>query len=114
MTRRRQVPWAGWAVALTIACCGALAPAKEQGAARIFRPARYTRGNTGVFPLQPIDAAAWLTHPDDAMPGGRCLDSAPSATVRNFIFLSLSDVVSQRGCFSSVWTLCPSPRARRI
>ena len=33
---------------------------------RIVRPARYTRGNTGIFALQPIDTAAWLTHPDIA------------------------------------------------
>lgn len=39
-------------------------------AERLFRPARYTRGNTGVFPLQPIDEAAWVTHPDDIQPGG--------------------------------------------
>ena len=31
---------------------------------RIFRTPRFTRGNTSVFPVQPIDQAAWITHPD--------------------------------------------------
>jgi hypothetical protein len=33
---------------------------------RIFRPARLVRGNTGICAVQPIDTAAWLTHPDIA------------------------------------------------
>ena len=33
---------------------------------RVFRAPRYTRGNTGLAPIQPIDQAAWLTHPDIA------------------------------------------------
>ncbi len=32
---------------------------------RLFREPRFTRGNTGVFPVQPIDHAAWIAHPDD-------------------------------------------------
>ena len=32
---------------------------------RIFRPARVTRGNTGLFPVQAIDRAAWISHPED-------------------------------------------------
>ena len=39
------------------------------GAERIFRAPRLTRGNTNIFPVQPIDAAAWLTHPDFAHEG---------------------------------------------
>lgn len=70
MILRRQVPWRVWVVTLTIAWGCASACADAPKAERIFRPARYTRGNTGVFPLQPIDDAAWLTHPDDAEPGG--------------------------------------------
>ena len=31
---------------------------------RVVKPARLYRGNTGVLPVQPIDQAAWLTHPD--------------------------------------------------
>ncbi|MBQ3097113.1 MAG: hypothetical protein IJC66_03055 [Kiritimatiellae bacterium] len=30
---------------------------------RIYRIPRFTRGNTSVFPVQPIDQAAWITHP---------------------------------------------------
>lgn len=33
-------------------------------AERIFRPARFTRGNTSVLPVQPADQAAWITHPE--------------------------------------------------
>ena len=29
---------------------------------RVFRPERYTRGNTGIGPVQPIDHAAWVSH----------------------------------------------------
>jgi hypothetical protein len=47
------------AAAVTTAC-GARAQAVE----RLFRPARLTRGNTSILPVQPIDQAAWLTHPD--------------------------------------------------
>ena len=39
-------------------------------AERVFRPARHLVGNTGLFPQQEIDRAAWITHPDDAA-GGR-------------------------------------------
>ena len=35
------------------------------GTERIFRPARYTRGNTNVVKIQPIDDAAWIWHRDD-------------------------------------------------
>lgn len=44
--------------------------AERQGGApeveRIMRPPRLTRGNTGIFPVQEIDQAAWITHPDIA------------------------------------------------
>ena len=33
-------------------------------AVRVFRPERYSRGDTGVRRIQPIDDAAWLWHPD--------------------------------------------------
>ena len=32
---------------------------------RIFREARYTRGNTNIVRLQPIDEASWIWHRDD-------------------------------------------------
>ena len=31
---------------------------------RIIKPPRFTRGNTSILPVQPIDQAAWLSHPD--------------------------------------------------
>ena len=31
---------------------------------RVLKPARFTRGNTSILPVQPIDQAAWLSHPD--------------------------------------------------
>ena len=46
----------------TLFCLCALTGAGG-GAERIFREPRYTRGNTGIFPVQAIDQAAWLTHP---------------------------------------------------
>ena len=55
-----------WMLQAACACaltCGA------GGAERIFRAPRLTRGNTNIFPVQPIDAAAWLTHPDFAHEG---------------------------------------------
>ena len=30
----------------------------------IIKPPRFTRGNTSILPVQPIDQAAWLSHPD--------------------------------------------------
>ena len=30
----------------------------------VIKPARFTRGNTAILPVQPIDQAAWLSHPD--------------------------------------------------
>ena len=30
---------------------------------RIFREPRYTRGNTGITNIQPIDEASWIWHP---------------------------------------------------
>ena len=30
----------------------------------VVRPPRFTRGNTSILPVQPIDQAAWLSHPD--------------------------------------------------
>ena len=30
---------------------------------RVFKPARYTRGNTGITVIQPVDYAAWVWHP---------------------------------------------------
>ena len=47
--------------------CGATVEAAN--VERIFRAPRLTRGNTNIFPVQPIDAAAWLTHPDFAHEG---------------------------------------------
>ena len=35
-------------------------------AERIFRAPRNMRGNTGIMPIQPIDQASWIAHPDDA------------------------------------------------
>ena len=48
--------------ALLAAWCAASAAEFE----RIFRAPRCTRGSTGVLPVQPIDQAAWIAHPDDA------------------------------------------------
>ena len=31
---------------------------------RVVKPPRFTRGNTSILPVQPIDQAAWLSHPD--------------------------------------------------
>ncbi len=44
----------------------ALAAASVWGAntTRVMRAPRYTRGNTSILPVQPIDQAAWLTHPE--------------------------------------------------
>ena len=33
-------------------------------AERMIKPPRLTRGNTSILPVQPIDQAAWLSHPD--------------------------------------------------
>ena len=49
------------AAALAVWCAASAAEAE-----RIFRAPRYTRGNTGVLPVQDIDQAAWIAHPDDA------------------------------------------------
>ena len=45
-----------------IACAAAMA----HGATvkHVIKPARFTRGNTAILPVQPIDQAAWLSHPD--------------------------------------------------
>ena len=44
----------------------AVAAAVAQGATveRVIKPPRFTRGNTSILPVQPIDQAAWLSHPD--------------------------------------------------
>ena len=40
-------------------------------AERFYRPARYTRDNTNLVKLQPIDSAKWIWHPgDDRMADG--------------------------------------------
>ena len=46
--------------------------AESDGAtvSRIFRPARLVRGNVGVFDVQSIDRASWVTHPDLADEAG--------------------------------------------
>ena len=51
--------------AALLACATAFANPAPQ-IERVFRPARLTRGNTGVRPVQEIDQAAWIAHPDDA------------------------------------------------
>ena len=48
--------------ALLAASCAASAAEVE----RIFRAPRNMRGNTGIMPIQPIDQASWIAHPDDA------------------------------------------------
>ena len=45
-------------------CLSAPAGVCGETAERILRPARFTRGNTSVVPVQPIDQASWITHPD--------------------------------------------------
>ena len=58
---------------LSAVCLCALACVAADGVAanaeRIFRAPRVTRGNTNIFPVQPIDAAAWLAHPDFVQEG---------------------------------------------
>ena len=56
------------AVGLCALACGA-ADGVAARAERIFRTPRVTRGNTNIFPVQPIDAAAWLAHPDFVQDG---------------------------------------------
>ncbi len=41
----------------------------ERTVERVFRPARFMRGNTGVMPVQAIDQAAWISHPDGSKMG---------------------------------------------
>ena len=43
--------------AASIAACGITVE-------RVVKPPRFTRGNTSILPVQPIDQAAWLSHPD--------------------------------------------------
>lgn len=48
----------------SLSCSAAVA---EDGIAeRIFRPARFQRGNTNLVPVQPIDDACWIWHPADS------------------------------------------------
>ena len=44
--------------AIFAATCGAMS------VERVVKPPRFTRGNTSILPVQPIDQAAWLSHPD--------------------------------------------------
>ena len=63
ITRKRMLS----AVCLCAFAYGAAGGAVN--AERIFRTPRVTRGNTNIFPVQPIDAAAWLAHPDFVQEG---------------------------------------------
>ena len=51
-----------------IVFAAAVAAASVWGATveRIMREPRFTRGNTNIMKIQPIDQAAWLTHPEVA------------------------------------------------
>ncbi len=50
--------------------CAAAAQDEQPVIKKIFLPAREHLGNSGILPLQPIDEAAWLWHPDCAkVPG---------------------------------------------
>ena len=51
-------------------CTAAYAATAE----RFYRPARYTRDNTNLVKLQPIDSAKWIWHPgDDRMADGAAI-----------------------------------------
>ena len=54
-----------FAIGLSIVAAAAWADGALQ-VERVFRAPRYTRGNVGLMPVQPIDQAAWIAHPDDA------------------------------------------------
>ena len=41
----------------------ALVVAGSVAAERVYRPPRYTRGDTGYLVQQPLDEAAWIVHP---------------------------------------------------
>ena len=61
--------------------------AQSGEAERIFRAPRPMRGNTGIMPIQPIDQASWIAHPDDAdlkRPAPQ-RNRAPSTPARNEI-----------------------------
>ena len=45
-------------------CMVASAAAHAADVERIMRPPRLSRGNASVLPVQPIDQASWLTHPE--------------------------------------------------
>lgn len=57
------------AVAFVLSTLG-VAAADEGGAkaTRVLREPRHHIGNTGILPVQPIDDAAWIWHPDVATP----------------------------------------------
>lgn len=57
---------------ISIAVAGQLFTALAQAATprvtKVFLPARLHLGNTGISPVQPIDQAAWIWHPDFGNP----------------------------------------------
>ena len=52
--------------ALPLAFCAALGVSSVTAVEieHVIKPPRFTRGNTSILPVQPIDQAAWLSHPD--------------------------------------------------
>ena len=52
------------AMVVTAFCVVAAVAAHGAAAERIIRPPRLSRGNASVLPVQPIDQASWLTHPE--------------------------------------------------
>jgi hypothetical protein len=55
---------ARWFCVVFFLCFTALINAWGGTVERIFRSERFTRGNTAVLPVQLIDHASWITHPD--------------------------------------------------
>ena len=49
---------------IVLAAAFAAAAAWGVNVERIMRAPRFTRGNTSLMPVQPIDQASWLTHPE--------------------------------------------------
>ena len=49
---------------LLLLVAAAVATAHGASVERVIKAPRFTRGNTSILPVQPIDQAAWLSHPD--------------------------------------------------
>jgi hypothetical protein len=65
----------------------AVAESDAPGIHKIFLTPRLMLGNTGIIPLQPIDEAAWIWHPDFGNPAAASHTDAFSGGWRQPVFL---------------------------